>query len=281
MNVAHPTEASQSTLWNGLAGQGWVAAQALLDRMFKPLEALLVDAIAAGSGGQVLDVGCGTGGTTRALAARLGVTGHCVGIDISAPMIAAAGASGEREGGQTRYIVADAQRHDFAAASYDSIVSRFGVMFFDDPVHAFANLRHAARDGAGLHFLAWRSPAENPFMTAAERAAAPLLPGLPRHEPEAPGQFAFADAIRVRRILEQSGWTDIAIQAIDVPCRLPEPDLIAYLSQLGPVGRALQQVDAPTRRQVLARVRRAFEPYVRDAEVRYDAACWSVVASAG
>jgi hypothetical protein len=102
------------------------------------------------------------------------------------------------------------------------IISRFGVMFFDDPVRAFANLRRAARDRAALCFIAWRSPAENPFMTTAERAAARLLPDLPARAADAPGQFAFADRRRVETILEASGWTDIAVRPIDAACLLPE-----------------------------------------------------------
>jgi hypothetical protein len=95
-------------------------------------------------------------------------------------------------------------------------------MFFDDPVRAFANLRRAARDDAELRFIAWRSAAENPFMTTAERAAAPLLPNLPARPPDAPGQFAFADRRRVHAVLEDSGWTEIDIRPIDVPRTLSE-----------------------------------------------------------
>ena len=142
---------------------------------------------------RVLDVGCGTGSTTLAVARLLGAKGRCTGIDISEPMIAAARARAEREGTPASFIRADAQTHAFEPASFDMIISRFGVMFFDDSVRAFANLRRAARDDAELRFIAWRSAAENPFMTTAERAAAPLLPNLPARRPDAPGQFAFAD----------------------------------------------------------------------------------------
>ncbi|MCY1362689.1 hypothetical protein D9M69_494200 [compost metagenome] len=153
-------------------------------------------------------------------------------------------------------------------------------MFFDDPGIAFANLRRAARGGAELRFVAWRSAAENPFMTTAERAAATLLPQLPARRPGAPGQFAFADRNRVQAILEEWGWSSIDIQPIDVTCTLPEQDLIRYLSWLGPVGVMLQQADEQTRSSVIATVRAAFEPYVFGAEVRFTAACWLVGAQA-
>lgn len=280
MNVTRQTGDEQTTLWNGRAGRAWVEAQELLDSMFKPLEDLLVEAVAAGSRRRVLDVGCGTGSTTLAVARRLGAQGRCIGIDISDPMITAARARAEREGTPARFIRANAQDHAFEPASFDLIISRFGVMFFDDSVQAFANLRRAAKDDAELRFVAWRSPSENPFMTTAERAAAPLLPNLPARRPDAPGQFAFADSRRVYRILEESGWARIDIQPIDVACTLPEKELVRYLTRLGPLGMILHEADDRTRTQVIETVRAAFEPYVHGEEVRFTAACWRVGARA-
>ena len=116
-------------------------------------------------------------------------------------------------------------------------------------------------------------------MTTAERAAAPLLPNLPARRPDAPGQFAFADRDRVARILEESGWAEIDIRPIDVPCTLPEKVLARYVTRLGPVGRILQEADEETRKRVIDAVRAAFDPYVEGAEVRFTAACWQIAAS--
>ena len=273
-------ENEQTTLWNGVAGQAWVDEQALLDRTLAPFQELLVEAVRTSGARQVLDVGCGTGSTTVAVAQLLGESGRCTGIDISEPMIAAARARAEHQRAPASFVCADVQGHEFQPGSFDMVISRFGVMFFADPVQAFANLRRAARDGAGLRFVAWRSPAENPFMTTAERAAAPLLPNLPARQPDAPGPFALADERRVARILEESGWTSIDIQPIDVPCTLPEKDLVRYLSRFGPVGLALNEADQPTRARVLETVRAAFDPYVHGEDVRYTATCWMVSATA-
>jgi len=267
---------AQARLWNGPAGHAWVDAQQTLDQLFSPLEKLLVETACAAPGSRVLDVGCGTGGTTLAIARAVGGGAECTGIDISQPMITAARIRAGREGIPARFVCANAQTHAFEPASFDSIVSRLGVMFFDDPVRAFANLRHAAKDGAGLSFVAWRSAAENPFMTTAERAAAPLLPNLPPRVPGAPGQFAFADRERVQAVLEESGWHCIDIRPVDLHCTMPERDLIGYLSRLGPVGIALLQADEKTRARVIHTVRAAFEPYVHGDEVRLTAACWLV-----
>lgn len=280
MDVASRDDDDQTRLWNGSAGRAWVETQDVLDQMFKPFEDLLMEAVLAGPGGRLLDVGCGTGSTTLAAARLLGEKGHCTGIDISDPMVAAARARAEREGTPARFIRANAQVHPFEPASFDTILSRFGVMFFDAPVQAFANLRRAARDEAKLHFIAWRSAAENPFMTTAERAAAPLLPNLPARRPDAPGQFAFADERRVHRILEESGWGTIEIRPIDVACTLPETELGRYLTRLGPVGTILHEADESIRTQVVKVVRTAFDPYVQGADVRFTAACWLVDARA-
>ena len=153
-------------------------------------------------------------------------------------------------------------------------------MFFDDPVRAFANLRRAARDDAEFRFIAWRSAAENPFMTTAERAAAPLLPNLPARRPDAPGQFAFADRRRVHTILEESGWAEIDIQPIDVACTLPENELGPLPDPARSRRSILQDVDDRTRTQVIETVRAAFDPYVHGSEVRFTAACWMVGARA-
>jgi prolyl-tRNA editing enzyme YbaK/EbsC (Cys-tRNA(Pro) deacylase) len=275
-DIARRTDDEQSALWNDTAGCAWVDLQEVLDQMFAPFEQHLVQ-VAARRGGRVLDVGCGTGATTLAVARRLGT---CTGIDISAPMIATARARSKRDGVPARFICADAQIHAFAPASFDMVISRFGVMFFDDPVRAFTNLRHAAADGAELRVVVWRDPAENPFMTTAERAAAPLLPALPAREPDAPGQFAFADRARVTRILERSGWSEVDVEPIDVECELAEKDLSGYVTRLGPVGRNLADTDEPTRTAIVETVLAAFEPFVDGDLVRFTAACWTVGARA-
>jgi SAM-dependent methyltransferase len=280
MNTTNRTNEEQTKMWNGLGGRGWVEAQTALDRMLQPFEELLVEAAVASRGTRVLDVGCGTGGTTLAVARALGPRGQTTGLDISEPMLALARERASNEGLAAEFVRADAQTHAFAPATFDTIVSRFGVMFFDDSVAAFTNLRRAAAPGAALWFAAWRSAAENPFMTAAERAAAPFLPNLPPREPNAPGQFAFEDRGRVERLLAASGWRDVEVRPVDVTCTLPREDLERYVTRIGPVGRALQELDAGARTQLMEKVRAAFEPYVHGDEVRFGTACWIVAARA-
>jgi SAM-dependent methyltransferase len=268
----------QTALWNGAAGRAWVDAQQVLDRLFTPFEDLLVAAVRSASPRSVLDVGCGTGSTTLAVARALDADGRCLGIDLSEPMIALARARAARERIAAEFVCADAQVHAFEPDSVDMILSRFGVMFFADPVQAFSNLRRAARDSAQLRCIAWRSAADNPFMTTAERAAAPLLPNMPPRRPDGPGQFAFADRDRVLAILHESGWIGIDIRPLDVACTLSEQDLFRYVTRLGPVGLMLQDADDDTRARVGESIRGAFDPYVHGDHVRFTAACWMVTA---
>jgi SAM-dependent methyltransferase len=201
-----------------------------------------------------------------------------VGVDISEPLIAAARARARRDNTPATFICANAQTYPLEPATFDLIVSRFGIMFFDDPVAAFANLRHAVRDGGELQVIAWRSAASNPFMTTAEGAAAPLLSNLPPRRPNVPGQFALADDRQMHAILDASGWRDVDIRALDVTCTMPAKQLAHHATRLGPVGLALQEADATTRVRVTDAVLAAFEPFVDGDEVRFTAACWMVAA---
>lgn len=284
MEGTQQTNDEQTVLWNGSTGRAWADAHELLDQALKPMENLLIEVALAGgavSNERVLDVGCGTGGTTAALARRLGPCARCAGIDLSEPMIAVARDRAEIAQAAVDFICADAQSYPFEASSFDRIISRFGVMFFNDSERAFANLRRAAAEEAKLLFIAWRSPEENPFMTAAESAAASLLPDLPQRVPNAPGQFAFANRAWVHDILQHSGWTGIDIRPIDLSCTFPAKELVRYVTRFGAVGSVFDQLDERTRAQLTAKLRAAFDPYVHGAEVQFTSACWIVSARAG
>ncbi|MFZ0269546.1 class I SAM-dependent methyltransferase, partial [Caulobacter sp.] len=153
---------AQAELWNNQAGHNWVEQNAMLDSLFKPFERLLVDAVGAYGGREVLDVGCGAGATSFAVARALKGQGRCTGADLSAPLIDLA----RRKAAQMAvdnvdFVVADAQQHDFQPTTFDAVISRFGVMFFDDPIGAFANLRRTSRANAGLACIVWRGAGEN------------------------------------------------------------------------------------------------------------------------
>jgi SAM-dependent methyltransferase len=266
----HEQAEEQAEMWNGPSGRAWIEQQEALDRMFAPIADLLAGEAAGAR--SVLDVGCGTGATTLAVARRPGT--RAVGVDISEPMVAVARTRAAREKTAARFIAADAGVFEFEAGAFDFVISRFGVMFFAEPAAAFANLRRACMPGAQLRCVVWRSPAENPFMTAAARAAAPLLPDLPSPPLEGPGQFAFADEHKVRRILQDADWRGIELRPIDIFCTFRAADLDEYVTRLGPVSRVLPELDPALRDQVVAAVRAGFAPFVHGNEGSYTAACW-------
>ncbi|MEM9495449.1 MAG: class I SAM-dependent methyltransferase [Pseudomonadota bacterium] len=266
--------------WTGIAGQKWAAAQPLIEQTIKAFEDVIVEGVRASSGGAVMEVGCGAGGVALALARALDGKGALTGVDISQHMLTAAKARAEAEDVDIEFLLADAQTYAFQPESFDRIVSRFGVMFFEDFIEAFANLRRAAKKNAVLHCVAWRSAEENPFMTTAERAAAPFLENIPPRDPDAPGQFAFADDKRVRAFLEAAGWSAIDIQPLDRDCVFPKEKLDEYFLQLGPVSRVIDEADEETRTKVIEVVRPAFDRFVDGDEVRFNGACWNINAVA-
>lgn len=268
----------QAALWNGPSGQAWVDVQPMLDRLFAPFVPRILEGTPADAR-NILDIGCGAGAVSLALAERHPMA-QVTGVDISEPLVHAARRRANVP--NVRFELGDAQRHPFPTGTFDAVVSRFGVMFFDDPVEAFANIRRAAKADAALTAIAWRDPAENPFMTAAERAAGPLLPELPERRLAGPGQFGFADAGYVRDVLAKSGWTNVAIAPIDVACRMPAADLELYYTRMGALAQLLPGLEAERREGVLHALREAFRTFVEaDGDAHFTAACWMIQATAG
>lgn len=251
---------------------GWVALQGVIDEAFAAFVPVLVDELAPDT--RVLDVGCGTGATTIAAAAR---TGAAVGVDIEPSMITAAR---ERGGENVEFHVADAASHTFAEAPFDAVISRFGVMFFPDPVAAFANLRGALREGGQARFAVWRTPDENPFMTAAAQAVADFVPELQLRGPDEPGQWGLADGDRALRLLEEAGWKDAAAATLEVECTMPADQVEPYVTSLGPVSQVLGELEDDRRQRAIAAAVQALNAFADGETIRYTAACWLLTATA-
>lgn len=273
--------AAQIDSWNRTAGVTWVEFHAQLDAQIRPFGVPALARLDVRAGKTLIDIGCGCGDTTLELARRVGPAGGVVGVDISQPMLVVARRRAHAEGlVQARFVEADAQEADLGVAVYDAAYSRFGVMFFSDPVRAFANLRKALKPGAPLGFVCWRGAAENPWMWAPLEAARPHLPPIPPSDPLAPGPVAFADPERVRHILGGAGFTDIGIDRHDG--LMGEQDLEETTElglRIGPLGAFLRE--RPEFREVVrGAVRAAFTEHLVDGIVRIPAATWVVHASA-
>ena len=274
--------AAQVEYWNEQAGPKWVAMQAAIDTQLAPLGHRTMDRAGITPGIHILDVGCGCGSATLELARRVGAGGTVVGVDVSRPMLTRARQVAIDAGiDHVRFAQADAQTHAFVE-TFDLVFSRFGVMFFADPVAAFGNLRSALRPGGRVAFICWRSLQDNPWMLVPITAALQHLPPPPILDPNAPGPFAFADADRVRRILTEAGFRDIAMEDVDemltVGGSTELDSAVEFVLQMGPTARALQDTDPTVRKDVAVSVRKALAPHLTATGVRLASAARIVTA---
>jgi SAM-dependent methyltransferase len=252
-----------------------------LDAQLEPFGLAVMNKLGLVSGERVLDVGCGAGATSLTLADRVR-PGQVVGIDISDPLLARARDRGEGIE-NLRFEPADAQTFVFSGPSYDAVFSRFGVMFFADPIAAFRNLRTALRTGGRLGFVCWRAIRDNPAFVVPLEAALPFLPEPPRPwDPAAPGPFAFADQDRIQGILDGGGYGDVDIAPHDTELVFAggrDIDAAVDLAlQIGPLGRAVSALPDTTNARVRAAVRDALAPYHGPLGVTLPSATWIVTA---
>ena len=273
--------ADQIAYWNAGAGETWAAMQERLDHQLEPLGLKAMEALSPKPGQRILDIGCGAGQSTLALAEAVGASGLALGLDISRPMLAVAEGRAKAAGlDQAQFLEADAQTYAFAPQSFDSVFSRFGVMFFADPTAAFQNIRKALKPGGKLSFVCWRTPAENLFMSMPTRAVAHLLPPSQPQAPHAPGPFGFADGDRLKGILEAAGFSAVTLIAHDQ--KIGSGDLeqsLATTLKIGPLGALLRE--NPDRREaVIDAVRAALAPHDGPDGVKILSASWMVSAQA-
>jgi SAM-dependent methyltransferase len=275
---ARPNQA-QVDYWNATAGETWARFQDQLDRQIAPLGAAAIQALSPGVGEQLIDIGCGCGQTTLDLAGRVGPQGRVVGVDISRPMLEVARRrAGAAAAPTADFREADVQAADLGGSVFDAAFSRFGVMFFSDPVAAFANLKRSLKPDGRLAFVCWRSFAENPWMGTPLAAALPFIPPPPPMDPLAPGPFAFADADRVRAILTGAGFSAIDIRPHDTQIGSGDVEQTLQLAfRVGPLGAILRE--DPSRADVIAdAVRRVLETHLTPDGVMMPAAVWIVTA---
>jgi SAM-dependent methyltransferase len=272
--------ADQITYWNSRAGETWAAMQKRIDAQIDPLGLTAIERLAPADGEKILDIGCGCGTTSFELARRVGASGHVTAVDISKPMldVARRGAK-EAQATNITFLEADAQTYPFQPASFDVLFSRFGVMFFIDPVAAFTNLLAALKAGSGrLAFVCWRKLADNPWMATPLKAAMQHLPPQQPPDPLAPGPFAFADAGRVRRILTEAGFADVAVTEHDQKIELGMLEqAVEHCTRVGPLARLLSEnPDAVD--PVRDTLRHTLREYVTNGIVRMDAGVWIISA---
>ena len=264
--------------WQDAVGRSWAKSWALTDRSFSGLTDHLLSRISAAGGETVLDIGCGAGELSLAIA-QARPRARVVGVDVSPELIAAAS---ERAGkrGAVRFELGDAANWHEPGFAPDLLVSRHGVMFFDDPLAAFAHLHAISSTEAKLVFSCFRTARENPWASG----LAELL-GLPPGDPTAPGPFAFADPQRVEAILAAGGWGNIDFEPVDFAWIAgkgadPVADALAFVSRIGPAAPALRALHGAERTAAEERVRGWLAQHRTGNLVAFAAAAWIVTASA-
>lgn len=271
--VVDPSNADQARAWDGPDGDYWAEHADRFDRSMAGHQPAFLAAAAVTPGDRVLDVGCGTGQTTRA-AARLAGAGHALGVDLSERMIElarrrAAGLPG------ALFLRADAQRHPFRPGGADVAISRTGAMFFGDPPAAFANVARALRPGGRLVLLTWQPAARNEWF----RAFWTALTGharLPSPPPGTPGPFALSEPDRVRALLHGAGFTDVRVTARDADLDYGPDAESAHRFLLGLLGWMLREHADPERGR--AALLRSLHEHLGPDGVRYRSAAWLITA---
>ena len=270
--------------WNNGDEVGhWIDQQTRHDEMLAPFIDILLAGAQLRSGDRVLDVGCGCGATTMA-AARMTTPGTTVGIDLSAPMLERARTNAKAANvDRVAFLQGDAQTHSLDGEVFDAVISRFGIMFFDDPVAAFANVRKATRQKARLAFVCWQPLIENEWLLVPGAALAQHVTLPEVSGPGGPGMFAFADPDEPKRVLDASGWSNIAATDTRIPMYVgghgTVADAVEFL-RTGPIGRTvLAGIDPNTEGRALDAVRAVLEPHHDGVGVRLEAAVWLLSAT--
>jgi len=281
MTPAQTWNDNQRALWNGPDAEFWVREQERMDRTLAPVTGPLISFAAPVAGSTVIDVGCGCGATTIELARAVGPVGRVVGLDVSEGMLSLAR---ERlhEFGNATCLLGDAAELALGEIGAELLVSRFGVMFFGDPVAAFANLRTALIPGGRLRFACWRPIGENPWLQVPLHAVYEHVPRMPKPDPEEPGPFSFGDTARVEGILKGAGFTALSFTPLDVQIDLAPggtlEDAAFQSSSVGPAKRALKEQPDHVRAAAVESIRRALAPYVSSSGVKLAGAVWLVAA---
>ena len=265
--------------WDGDEGAEWARDWHRYDRAVAGHHERLMTAAAIAVNDSVLDVGCGNGQASRAAARQAGA-GTVLGVDLSTAMLERARALAVAEGlGNVAFEHADAQVQPFGPAAFDVVLSRFGTMFFGDPVAAFTNLARATRPGGRLVMVAWQGPATNEWMREI-RGALAAGRSLPAPPAGAPGPFAQADADRVGAVLAAAGYADVTLDSSEAPfwAGADADDAFAFISAGGMARGLLHDLDETGRRRALDDLHATFERHAGPAGVALGSAAWVITA---
>jgi SAM-dependent methyltransferase len=274
--------AEQIAEWNGALGQRWAESQREIDGIVAPFGQAALKRAAPRPGERVIDIGCGCGDTSIELARRVGASGRVLGVDVSTPMLDVARASAALAGcAHLAFSEGDASEAALPPDT-DLLFSRFGVMFFAQPVPALRHLRGSLRSGGRFVFACWRAPRDNGWAMAplvAARSAMGVTPAPA--DPNAPGPFAFADGERLRGLLSDAGFAAIDLQRFDAPVHLGATPRAAAenAARVGPTARLVREVGAEHLPAIVDAIQSALAPLAADGQVILNGSVWIVAAA--
>jgi len=273
----------QIEYWNGQAGEKWVQNSDMLDAMLAPFAAQILESAALKPGERVIDIGCGAGALSLKAAAQVGDRGHVTGVDVSQPMIGRAIDRARAAGAPANFAVHDASAYR-PDTPCDALISRFGVMFFEDPGTAFAEMRKNLKPGGRMAFACWQPLAENDWVTIPLQATLPFLTEPPiAPPPRAPGPFAFSDKEYMARFLADAGWTNVAIEGWTCPMSIPGDSLAenaAFMMELGPSARLIAAQKLDPEPIAAALIKQLTELAGTDGQISLKGAVWIVTGTA-
>ncbi|HTE43167.1 MAG TPA: class I SAM-dependent methyltransferase [Steroidobacteraceae bacterium] len=247
------SNSEQIAYWNGEAGNNWVAQADALDRMMHGIGEQVLTSAKLKGGDRVLDIGCGSGQLTLAAQKQAGDSGQVIGLDVSQQLIRDAQSRAARQHSRATFIEADAAMW-LADVPADTVISRFGVMFFENPIVAFANILQSTQPGGHLTFSCWRHSSQNDMSGGMMQSVAHLFtPPAVKPDPKAPGAYAFSDESYVNTILTNAGWHDVKCEQWDGALPLPAPnasDNATFLAHLGPIGRLMREQNVAAERVI-------------------------------
>ena len=271
----------QKKFWNEKKGEIWVSLESKIDKMLGPLGDQAIKILKPKVGEKILDIGCGTGSTSQTLSKLVGESGIITGIDISKPILNFAQKQKENKKIKNiNFIQADAQNHQFSDLNFDAVFSRFGIMFFEDPISAFKNIKKSLSCNGRLTFVCWSKREDNDWINLSSNVASQFLELPPKANPKEPGPFAFEDYFYIEEILIKSGWKNIKIKEYKQNIVIGKTlDYAAdFLSRMGPMSVPFENANEQTKEKVISALKECYSQYFTAKGVEFHFSSWIVSA---